>query len=251
MTTPTPAVRLAARDYPADSKPIIDQKWRNLLFLDWEYDPSTIQQTLPKGLTVDTFQNRAHVSIVVFGMESIKPKFFPFLPVIASMLEVNVRTYVYDQAGVPGVWFYSLYANQSFAVDMAKQFFSLPYLLANITSTTDDESQSTVLCQPEGGQFQSTFVYKAEKATFTADPESLEFFLTERYALFSKQGNSIALGRIHHEPYPLTRVGVSQWDTQLLEVNGLVNLNRAPDHAIFSPGVDVEVFMLKDGAEKV
>lgn len=249
MNAPTSAVRLAARDYPTDSKPIIDQKWRNLLFLDWEYDAPTIQQTLPKGLTVDTFQNKAHVSLVIFGMEAIKPKFFPFLPVIANMLEVNVRTYVYDQAGMPGVWFYSLYADQSFAVDMARQFFSLPYLLANITSTIDSQAQSTVLCQPEGAQFQSSFVYKEKNAPFKADPESLEFFLTERYVLFSKQGNSLARGRVYHQPYPLTQVEVLQWDTQLLGINGLANPNRAPDHTLFSLGVDVEIFMLQDSIE--
>ena len=36
-------------------------------------------------------------------------------------MEVNVRTYVYDQASVPGVWFYSLDANQRLAVALARR----------------------------------------------------------------------------------------------------------------------------------
>ena len=37
-------------------------------------------------------------------------------------MELNLRTYVYDRAGVPGVWFYSLDANQPLAVGIARRF---------------------------------------------------------------------------------------------------------------------------------
>ena len=103
------------------------QRWDDLLFLHWSYDPLAIQRTLPRGLTVDTFEGKAYIGIVPFFMRDVRPSFCPRLPGISDFLELNVRTYVYDEHGVPGVWFYSLDANQWLAVRAARRFFCLPY----------------------------------------------------------------------------------------------------------------------------
>ena len=68
-------------------------------------------------------------------MRNIRPRCLPAVPGISNFLELNLRTYVYDRAGVPGVWFYSLDANQPLAVAIARRFFHLPYQRAKMKST--------------------------------------------------------------------------------------------------------------------
>src|SRR5215211_1177496 len=105
---PTDSSRQAARDYPQrNAIPIMEQQWRNLLFLHWEYDAELIQKTLPKGLFVDKFDGKAYVGITPFWVPKVNLKMLPSIPGASHFLEINLRTYVYDETGAPGVWFYS------------------------------------------------------------------------------------------------------------------------------------------------
>ena len=56
------------------------QRWRDLLFLHWEYPAAAIQETLPDGLFVDTFGGKAYLGIVPFFMENIRPRRSPAVP---------------------------------------------------------------------------------------------------------------------------------------------------------------------------
>ncbi|MEI6536644.1 MAG: DUF2071 domain-containing protein, partial [Verrucomicrobiaceae bacterium] len=103
---PGDSQRLAARELQPGS-PVMFQQWRDLLFLHWEYSAAAIQATLPEGLFVDTFDGKAYLGVVPFFMRKIRPRFLPAVPGISDFMELNLRTYVHDRAGVPGVWFYS------------------------------------------------------------------------------------------------------------------------------------------------
>ena len=131
---PTEPQRLAVRARPA-GRPAMFQQWRDLLFLHWEYPAATIQATLPEGLHLDTFAGKAYLGVIPFFMRNVRPRFLPGLPRLSNFMELNVRTYVHDEAGVPGVWFYSLDANQPLAVKIARRFFHLPYEHAAMESS--------------------------------------------------------------------------------------------------------------------
>jgi len=60
-------------------------------------------------------------------MQNLRPPFLPAVPGLSNFLEMNLRTCVYDRAGLPGVWFCSLDAKQRLAVAIARRFFYLPY----------------------------------------------------------------------------------------------------------------------------
>ena len=128
-TMPTNAQRLLLRQRPVGRTVVMKQAWRNLAFLHWRMPVDVVQRTLPPGLTVDTFDGAAYIGLVPFYMRRIRPRFLPPVPGLSWFLEVNVRTYVIDHNGVPGVWFYSLDANQWFAVKIARRFFKLPYFI--------------------------------------------------------------------------------------------------------------------------
>jgi uncharacterized protein YqjF (DUF2071 family) len=91
----------------------------------------------------------------------------------------------------------------------------------------------------------SRFDYEPHDGARTAEPGTLEFFLVERYILFAERGGRLYSGQVHHTPYPVRDATVREWDDHMLALRGLPRPGRAPDHAILSRGVEVDVFPLK------
>jgi len=242
MTIPAPESRLAVLERP-DRAHVMHQRWEQLLFLHWRWGVKEIQQTLPPGLFVDTFEGDAWLAIVPFFMRAIRPRFCPAVPGISDFLEMNVRTYVHDEQGRPGVWFYSLDCNQPLAVWTARTFFHLPYQHARMQAAINgDEIDYT--CQRRGEANASRFRYHLQPQTHLAEPGSLEFFLAERYLLFSKSPRGIRCGQVHHTPYPLANVNLETWNSEPLLQAGFADPKRPPDHVIGSPRVNVHVYPL-------
>ena len=244
---PTAPQRLAACARPT-GQPVMFQQWRDLLFLHWDYPVEAIQATLPDGLFVDTFAGKAYLGVVPFFMQKIRPRFLPTVPGISDFMELNLRTYVHDRAGVPGVWFYSLDANQWMAVQIARRFFHLPYEYAKMKSIRTPEGRVGFESLRTGARANGetcAFNYAPAGPLPQSSPDSLEFFLTERYRLYSSAPDGLRRGAVFHRPYPLTQVNVERWDEHLLSLNGFATTGRPPDHIALSRGVDVTIFPLE------
>lgn len=89
---PTEAQRLVERQRPSGPVVLL-QRWENLLFLHWRFEPEAVQATLPPGLTVDTHEGWAWVGVVPLFMRDVRPRFVPPVPLVSDFLELNVRTY--------------------------------------------------------------------------------------------------------------------------------------------------------------
>ena len=225
------------------------QSWNDLLFLHWRVEPHEIQRRLPKGLYVDCFDSCAFLGLVPFFMRNIRFRGTPSTPWLSNFLELNVRTYVFDENGRPGVWFLSLDCNQPFAVWAARTLFHLPYQHATMRSrlqngrTIDYCSQRSTRKKSETV---SHFTYSFQNDVSYAQPGTIEFFLAERYLLFAvNRRKQILVGQVHHTPYPLCNVETQRVQTDLFELNGFPSNQRPFDHVIGSRGVDVEVFALE------
>ncbi len=242
MPSPTPESRLAVRERPSCAHVIL-QRWERLAFLHWRWDAEEIQRTLPPGLFVDTFQGDAWLAIVPFFMRGVRPRFCPSVPGVSNFLELNVRTYVHDEQGRPGVWFYSLDCDQALAVWTARTLFHLPYQHAQMQASISD-GWIDYTCHRHGEAAESRFRYQLGDETHPAEPGSLEFFLAERYLLFSQTPRGIRCGQVHHTPYPLADVKLETWSLEPLVEAGFADPKRPPDHVIGSPGVDVRVYPL-------
>jgi uncharacterized protein YqjF (DUF2071 family) len=170
------------------------------------------------------------------------------VPGISNFHEINLRTYAVDERGVPGVWFLSLDADTRLGVWWGQTRFRLPYVYAHMSSDIDRKTGRIEYRSHRPGtdeRLSSHFAYQPTGALRTAEPGSLEFFLVERYVLFSVDAHSrIASGRVHHPPYEYSDADTEVKDA-LFELNGLPRPGRPADHAIISPGVDVEVFALE------
>ena len=85
--------RLAQRDLP--KLPIVmHQRWEELLFLHWPFEPQIIAKVLPPSLRVDTFEGKAWIGVVPFSMRNVRPRFLPSVPGISNFPELNLRTSV-------------------------------------------------------------------------------------------------------------------------------------------------------------
>ena len=232
------------------------QRWTALTFLHWQVPKDVLQKQLPQGLTLDTYKGNAWLGVVPFSMERVRPWWSPPVPGISWFLETNVRTYVRGPAGEPGVWFFSLDANQRLAVEIARRIWNLPYRWAKLrlaTRETHTESRRTQFAEYSGTRRESPAAdYKIEIAADLnelkpADPDTLEYFLVERYLLFCEDSRRrLFSGRVHHEPYricPIFRQQIQQSLTNpVLDGDPLPN---HAEHAAWSPGVDVRISPLQ------
>jgi len=226
-----------------ERSPVMYQRWRHLLFLQWEIDPKILTARLPAGLTLDTFEGKGYLGVVPFYMEKIRPRFLPPVPKLSWFLELNVRTYVRDKHNRPGVWFFSLDCNQPIAVEVARRFFHLPYEHAKMTAKKDKDLID-YSCRRKGKAETSRFIYRGEGPTGIATPGSFEYFLLERYLLFSTnpKGN-IFSGQVYHPPYQFSPARIEQFDVHPLEWNDF-RLKDAPCSTLYSPGPEVEIYPL-------
>jgi uncharacterized protein len=244
MPHPTLDQRLAARANGVAS-PAMYQRWSDLLFLHWKWDAQDLQRRLPPGLFVDTHEGHAWLGIVPFYMQRVRPRFLPAVPGLSWFLELNVRTYVFDEHGTPGVWFFSLDCDQPLAVRIARAGFGLPYFDARMSAEKEPSSLIQYRCQRDGEATISAIDYQLAPTTNLAEPGTLEFFLAERYALFANTPRGLRIGYVEHKPYPLAQANVPRWDAATAQWNGFELITRLPDHIISSPGVDVRIGALK------
>jgi uncharacterized protein YqjF (DUF2071 family) len=205
------------------------QWWGRLLFMHWPLPPALLRPLLPPQLSVDTYDGSAWIGVVPFAMWGVRPYFTPALPGLSSFHELNVRTYVHHE-GVPGVWFFSLDINSLLATWGARQFFHLPYYVARTSMRHEGRALS----------YSSSRVSKdAPPAAFDADwsygerlqqsePGSLEFFLTERYCLYSSHAEQLYRCRIFHPAWPLRAAEVSRFRSTMVEALGLPTPDGEP-----------------------
>ena len=242
--TPTLDQRLAIRDRPRGLA-VMRQRWSKLAFLHWRIDPSLLRPRLPSGLHLDLHQGEAWLGIVPFFMDRVRPAGLPPLPFLSWFLELNVRTYVHDDEGTPGVWFFSLDCNQPLAVALARSRFHLAYEHARMSARRHDD-RIHYTCRRKPGASTATYTYGPAAAAAPAEPGSLDFFLAERYLLYSASPDgTLHTGRVHHSPYRLAPADCPEWSALPAAWDGIPLPDRPPDSARYVEHVDVSVFPLR------
>lgn len=222
------------------------QRWSELLFLHWRLEPGEIQKRLPEGLYVDTFGGSAWIGVVPFFMERIRPVGLPALPWLSWFLELNVRTYVHDENGRPGVWFFSLDCNQPVAVELARKAFRLPYQHARMSAKRGGGEVSYHSRRKGAAQATASFRYASGDERKHAASGTLEWFLVERYLLFSQgRAGRIYSGQVNHTPYRTAPALCPEWSVEPLLLNGFADPGCAPESMLVADAVDVTVFSLQ------
>jgi uncharacterized protein len=176
------------------------QTWDDLLFVHYRVPIEQLRPLVPEGLEVEQHSGTAWLGVTPFVVTGLRARGLLPLPFASSFRELNVRTYV-TRDDRPGIWFFSLDASSQLAVEAARRLYRLPYFRAEI-SVRRRGDEFVYDCSRGGGKaFSAT--YGAEGGVVTAEPGSLEHFLTERYCLYAQHEGELFRADIHHRPWPL------------------------------------------------
>jgi uncharacterized protein len=230
MTFPTGIVdQVAHRPWPLPSTPwIMTQSWHDLLFAHWPVSVDLLRSRIPAGIEVELFEGQAWLGIVPFHMTNVAPRFVPALPFVSAFPEMNVRTYV-RVGDKPGIYFFSLDAANPLAVGVARTMFHLPYF--NATMEVREEHleihyRSQRVDAPPA-EFAAT--YRPTGPAHHAVPGTLEYFLTERYCLYTlDQDFHLYRLDIHHLPWPLQQATATIETNTMADAAGLRLPSMAP-----------------------
>jgi uncharacterized protein YqjF (DUF2071 family) len=226
-------------------RPVMMQRWSTLTFLHWSFPPDTVQRLLPPSLTVEAFptdhgDDRAWVGLVPFFMDVWLPHTRP-VPWASRFCETNVRTYVRDDAGRSGIWFFSLDAARLGAVVTARVSYRLPYFWSRMQLGQFGPAREYSCERRWPGPTVTSHIVVEVGAPFApAELSERDHWLTARWLLFSVAGARRRFARACHRAWPLQRATVRRCDDRLVAAAGLPQPSDEP-LVHYSEGVDVRI----------
>lgn len=225
---------------------ILGQRWTELAYFHWPYDPAEVQRLLPAGVVVDTFDGAAWVGLIPFEMRDVRIGGSPPVPWLGSFIEINVRTYVRDDIGRRAVWFFSLDVPRLAIVAVARSMFALPYCWAQTEHDVDGDHHRYRMMRrwPRSASARADLRWRVGAQLEGDDVSELDHFLTARWGLLTTRRGRVLHGGVHHERWPLHHVEGVSIDQDLIEAAGLSSPTGQP-RTLYSPGVDVDVTWLR------
>jgi uncharacterized protein YqjF (DUF2071 family) len=219
--------RTEHRPWPLPSRRwLMAQTWEELLFAHWPVDAEVVRPLLPNGLSVDERDGSAWLGITPFEISGLRLRGTWPLPGASRFPELNVRTYVTAEEK-PGIWFFSLDTSNRLAVEAARRLFRLPYYHARLRLERRGER---IECDNarRGAERPHVFSasYRPTGDVFEPEPGSLEYFLTERYCLYSADEQGLHRAEIHHLPW------------QIRPAEASIELNTMPPEGLGVPSAE-------------
>ncbi len=171
-------------------------RWEELTFLHFEFEPEAVQRHLPDGLRVDTLHGRAYVSLIPFRMADAAPRFVPAIPWLSSFAETNVRTYVIDSAGNRAIWFFSLEADRLAVVAFARLLLGFPYVWSEMSIEVDGSTRRYETRRRRWPSApETTTTIEVDVGAPVTEPTELDVFLSARWGTVARWR-----GRLRHHP---------------------------------------------------
>ena len=230
LTTPAPVHR-----------PVMLQSWKQLTYVHWPVDPGQVERNLPPGVTVDTIDGAAWVGLVAFEMQRIRVPRTPAVPYFGTFPETNVRTYVRDSSGRPGVWFDSLDITRLLPVAVARTAYRLPYMWADMAiKEAAGRIEYRARRRWPGPRNASSYLsVEPGEAIPESEQSPLERFLTARWGLYTMLGSRLAYAPVDHPTWPLQTALLHGIDDEFVAAAGYAVGGKPIVH--YSDGVDVRI----------
>lgn len=230
------------RPWPLPDRPwLMTMSWVDLLFAHWPVEPAAVAGHLPDGLTLDTYDGQAWLSLVPFEMDNTLPRGLAWWPRPMRFPEINLRTYVTVDGDKPGVWFYSLEAASRLAVLGARTFFHLPYYDAAMGMGRAEDGVTYTSRRTHRGAPPAGFEgrYRPTGPPRPAEPGTLEHWLAERYCLYAADRKGVVhRSDVHHLPWALAPVDLEIGHNTIGAPHGFA-LDQPPALAHFVDRLDV------------
>jgi uncharacterized protein len=221
----------ACRQYPLPAKKWkYFQEWHNTMFFHWEVPVFFLEEHIPQGLKLDVFNNMAWISLVSFEVKNMRLRNLPSLPFISQFHEINIRTYVIKD-NKPGIYLFSIETDKLIEVLLTRCLIGLPYQKAKIKTTPNR------LISKNKPQQQYLDITIGKKRPLTEEKTLLDFWLTERHALYENCSGKMCRFDIHHKEWDLKNLDATIND---IEYNaGKYNLSIFPDKMQYAEKIEV------------
>ncbi|RZD41124.1 MAG: hypothetical protein CXT70_05050 [Methanobacteriota archaeon] len=172
-------------------------------------------------------------------MEKVRPHMLPWIPGISTFGETNIRTYVIKD-GIPGVFFLTLEAQSRVTCFYANRRYGLTYRHAKEKVHGSLEQGYHWHSKRSKGGYSLQGSAKSTSEARQAKEKSLEYFLFERYSLYTERQGLLHRGYTHHAKWWFSDGEVDIKSNSLLEhyelgIEDLLN----PDLVHISEGVEV------------
>ena len=202
---------------------------------------------IPEGLELDLFEGKAYVGVIPFQMKNVRPRLLPAVPGISTFPEFNIRTYV-KKNGKAGVLFLTLEAQSRITCWHAPRAYGLPYRYAKCQLRFSNEKfvwKSKNVRDGSSLEGECKLTGKQRKA----EKDTLEYFLFERYSLYTEHNEKLHMAYTLHEPWIFQDGEVTISDNSLTQSYELGIDVMNPQHVHASSGVYVLTWPIQEVVE--
>ncbi len=208
-----------------ERRPFLVADWLETVMIHYAAEAEILQRQIPFRL--DVRGGTAYVSVVAFRMNNFR--FAGGGRIAAKLLRgfaarafLNLRTYV-RHGDETGIYFLAEWLPNRLSILPGRLLFGLPYRFGRLAYVSAG-ANGALAGRVEAGGGAGAFAYRGEysraRAPSQSLPGSLDEFLMERYAAFTKFGPMHRFFRIWHPPWPQARIDVDIEDDSLLRRSG-------------------------------
>ena len=174
------------------------QQWNDVLMLHWSVPASLIENLLPDGVELDTFNGQAWISLAAFTVSGVRGRYIFPLPYFSSFEEINLRTYVIADFK-PGIYLLSVETNKSLVALLTRIFTGIPYVKSTILRI-DDRLYAKLPAKKQSLNLRFCDNVKPLRK------DVLDYWLTERHCLYQNVGRTLYRFDIHHNEWEMKNI---------------------------------------------
>jgi uncharacterized protein YqjF (DUF2071 family) len=223
---------------PPLPKPVVlQQSWRDVLFIHWPLEPETVTHLFPPGTRPDTLDGRTYVGVVGFTIPS---NVIGGTVNVGATYEVNVRLYSVDDTGRQGVVFLSMDVTRPDMVVAARSLPGLPYMWSHVEPIRTAPAVAGFEVQRRlPSQLRARV--EIEVSHPVPHPTPLEVFLTARWGLHTRALWGLTWIPVGHDFWSLHQAELRHADDALLTAAGVPAPTQGPVSVLWSPGLDAQI----------
>jgi uncharacterized protein len=235
---------------PQEKQVFLSAEWRDLVMLNYEVDRKLLNDYVPPGTVLDSFDGRTYVSLVGFQFRHTKLFSSFSIPFHADFDEVNLRFYVRRKAGNEdrrGVVFIAEIVPKRTVAQIARLAYGENYICLPMKHriSTNGATKTAEYDWRFNGVWCKLHAH-ASVAPALVQEGSLEQFITEHYWGYSTQRNGDSLEyHVSHVPWKVWTNTAAGFEGDASGLYGLELgkvLQHRPDSAFIADGSPVIVF---------
>ena len=218
--------------------------WCDLHFASWKVPVEVMRKIVPSELEIDTFDGSAWVSLVSLRVDEMHWNGLPPLPGMDRLRELNLRTYT-TRDGKPGVYFLSIDCPAAIPDWIGRHIFGQPFNRAEFAYYNDLLTYQIGVERTQDNQRLAALYgdFTPVGEAYLPEPGTLAHFLVNRLCLYFVGKEGVYRGDIFHPEFHLRDANTNFRVNTVLQANGFDGLPAKPDHAVFSSGVDVQIWL--------